>query len=149
MNNGSINVILEVVDVPNKDPIFVRPFATARFPEKEAQVCDMIFSREFPFEIKIRLIFINFPLKSFEVVAIDGDTGINQPICYSLKFEEAKDCNRFFVITRSCYFNQFAFIADSDKIQIDESTGRIEVKPINRDWEMNEFYPFNVREFTF
>lgn len=37
-NNGSVVTIVEVTDEPSLDPVWVTPFATARFPEKQAQV---------------------------------------------------------------------------------------------------------------
>lgn len=37
-NNGSVVTILEVTDEPSLDPVWVTPFATARFLEKTAQV---------------------------------------------------------------------------------------------------------------
>jgi hypothetical protein len=37
-NNGSINILVYVEDVPSEDPIWIQPFATARFPEKTKQV---------------------------------------------------------------------------------------------------------------
>ena len=38
---------------------------------------------------------LNFVFKIFEVVAIDGDTGINTKICYKLGFDPEKDCELF------------------------------------------------------
>ena len=37
-NTGDIYAILEVIDLPNRDPIWVRPLTTATFNEKEEQV---------------------------------------------------------------------------------------------------------------
>lgn len=65
-NTGEIFAIVEVIDLPNRDPIWVKPLTTATFNEKEEQ--------------------------SFGLRAIDGDTGINKPICYRLEFEE--DCTK-------------------------------------------------------
>lgn len=38
LNEGNINFILNVEDVPSEDPIWIQFFATARFPEKTEQV---------------------------------------------------------------------------------------------------------------
>lgn len=65
-NRGSINTIIEVNDMPNKDPMWINAFASARFPEKTPQ--------------------------EFLAKAIDGDTGINTAICYKLEYEENRDC---------------------------------------------------------
>jgi hypothetical protein len=65
-NSGTFNAIIEIEDLPNREPMWVKAFASARFNEKQPQ--------------------------TFEVVAIDGDTGINTKICYKLEFEEGKDC---------------------------------------------------------
>jgi len=66
-NRGtSTNVIVEIIDMPNKEPQWTKPFASARFDEKTSQ--------------------------QFEVIAIDGDTGIDAPISYRIEFEENKDC---------------------------------------------------------
>lgn len=76
-NNGIFNVIIEVEDLPNEDPVWVTPFASAQFPEKEAQ--------------------------TFSVFAIDGDTGINTAICYRVEFEADKDCkivNLFLILSK-------------------------------------------------
>lgn len=37
-NFGSFNTIIEVEDLPNREPMWVKAFASARFDEKEAQV---------------------------------------------------------------------------------------------------------------
>lgn len=66
-NQGDFSTIIEVEDVPNKEPMWVRAFASARFLEKQPQ--------------------------TFEVIAIDGDTGIDAPICYRLEFPLG-DCER-------------------------------------------------------
>uniref|UniRef100_A0A1B0ACX3 Cadherin domain-containing protein n=1 Tax=Glossina pallidipes TaxID=7398 RepID=A0A1B0ACX3_GLOPL len=60
-NSGNIYAILEVIDVPNRPPVWVRPLTTATFNEKEE--------------------------KFFHLQAVDGDTGINKSICYKLEFE--------------------------------------------------------------
>ncbi|KAL9913563.1 cadherin-AgCad1-like [Glossina fuscipes fuscipes] len=60
-NSGNIYAILEVIDVPNRPPVWMRPLTTATFNEKEE--------------------------KFFNLHAIDGDTGINKSICYKLEFE--------------------------------------------------------------
>uniref|UniRef100_A0A1B0B2E9 Cadherin domain-containing protein n=1 Tax=Glossina palpalis gambiensis TaxID=67801 RepID=A0A1B0B2E9_9MUSC len=60
-NSGNIYAILEVIDVPNLPPVWMRPLTTATFNEKEE--------------------------KFFNLHAIDGDTGINKSICYKLEFE--------------------------------------------------------------
>lgn len=67
-NQGVFSTIIEVEDMPNMDPMWVRAFASARFLEKEAQ--------------------------RFDVLAIDGDTGINADICYRLEFP-LDDCKTF------------------------------------------------------
>lgn len=38
-NEGSINVFIDVKDMPNKEPMWMKAFASARFPEKQSQVC--------------------------------------------------------------------------------------------------------------
>lgn len=43
-NSGSVVTIVEVTDEPSLDPVWVTPFATARFPEKQAQVNSILFS---------------------------------------------------------------------------------------------------------
>lgn len=67
-NEKSFITLIEVEDMPNKEPMWVKAFASARFPEKTAQ--------------------------SFEVIATDGDTGINTDICYQVDFEEGRDCKK-------------------------------------------------------
>lgn len=66
LNSSSMNTIVQVNDMPNMDPRWIRPFPAAQIQEKQAYV--------------------------FEILAIDGDTGINKPICYELQFEEGKNC---------------------------------------------------------
>ncbi|CRL07387.1 CLUMA_CG020361, isoform A [Clunio marinus] len=59
-NSGTFKVLIEVIDIPNKPPLWIKTFAPERFKEKTNQI--------------------------FEVEAIDGDTGINTEICYKLEF---------------------------------------------------------------
>ncbi|XP_037819620.1 cadherin-23-like [Lucilia sericata] len=93
-NTGDIFAILEVIDLPNRDPIWVRPLTTATFNEKEEQI--------------------------FSLKAIDGDTGIDKPICYRLKFEE--DYSEF--------------------ITINSSTGLLHIQPIDRDLLKQQIFSF-------
>lgn len=37
-NSGSINIFIEVTDMPNKEPMWMKAFASARFDEKTSQV---------------------------------------------------------------------------------------------------------------
>ena len=37
-NEGSFITIIEVQDMPNREPMWIRAFASARFPEKEPKV---------------------------------------------------------------------------------------------------------------
>ncbi|KAL7052776.1 hypothetical protein ACKWTF_005003 [Chironomus riparius] len=100
-NQFSFNIIVEVKDMPNKPPMWIRVFASAQFFEKEAQ--------------------------EFQAEAIDGDTGINDPICYTLIFDEDKDF--------------------SNLITIEETTGKIQVKPIDRDSLKIEVFPFYIKAY--
>lgn len=60
-NNNSMNAVVQVKNMPLRPPTWTRPFSSARFPEKSNQ--------------------------TFEISAIDGDKGINDPICYKVTFE--------------------------------------------------------------
>ncbi|XP_070502052.1 cadherin-AgCad1-like isoform X3 [Chironomus tepperi] len=100
-NQFSFNIIVEVQDMPNKPPMWIRVFASAQFFEKEAQ--------------------------EFQAVAIDGDTGINDPICYTIEFDEDKDF--------------------SNLISIEEATGIIHVLPIDRDSLKMEVFPFHIKAY--
>ncbi|XP_065371260.1 cadherin-23-like [Calliphora vicina] len=93
-NTGNIFAILEVIDLPNRDPIWVRPLTTATFNEKEEQI--------------------------FSLKAIDGDTGIDKPICYRLEFEEDY----------------------SELMSINSSTGVLHVQPIDRDLLNQQIFSF-------
>ncbi|XP_075148855.1 cadherin-AgCad1-like [Haematobia irritans] len=95
-NTGNIFAILEVIDLPNRDPIWVKPLTTATFNEKTEQ--------------------------TFFLKAIDGDTGINKPICYRLEFEEDY----------------------SHMISINRTTGVLHVKPIDRDRLNQQIFSFNT-----
>lgn len=64
-NSGSVLTILEVIPVPHLEPKWIKPLPYAGFHEKSRQ--------------------------QFTVIAIDGDTGINAEICYSL-FWSSSDC---------------------------------------------------------
>ncbi|XP_073842493.1 cadherin-AgCad1-like isoform X2 [Musca autumnalis] len=93
-NTGDIFAILEIIDLPNRNPIWVKPLTTATFDEKSEQ--------------------------SFTLKAIDGDTGINKPICYRLKFEEDY----------------------SNLISINTTSGVLYVKPIDRDVLNQQIFSF-------
>ncbi|XP_037943087.1 protocadherin Fat 3-like [Teleopsis dalmanni] len=93
-NTGNIFAILEVIDLPNRDPIWVRPLTTATFDEKQEQF--------------------------FTLNAIDGDTGINKPICYRLEFEEDY----------------------SELMSINKTTGVLHVVPIDRDILQQQIFNF-------
>uniref|UniRef100_A0A1I8P4M8 Cadherin domain-containing protein n=1 Tax=Stomoxys calcitrans TaxID=35570 RepID=A0A1I8P4M8_STOCA len=93
-NTGEIFAILEVIDLPNRDPIWVRPLTTATFNEKTEQM--------------------------FLLKAIDGDTGINRPICYRLEFEEDY----------------------SNVIAVNSTTGVLNVRPIDRDVLHQQIFSF-------
>lgn len=115
---GVFSTIIEVVDMPNMPPMWVRAFASARFPEKEAQ--------------------------SFNVLAIDGDTGINADICYRLEFPLG-DCENLNELL-NCRSNYIIFtFVDSDIIAVIQTTGQIDVLPIDRDARQNELYSFEVK----
>lgn len=58
--------MVEVQDVPSLPPRWNKPFSTEQFDEKTPQ--------------------------TFDVVAIDGDTGINSPIKYRLEFPSGQEC---------------------------------------------------------
>lgn len=97
--------------------------------------------------MKIYEIFVNLSppcfQQTFEVVAIDGDTGINTKICYKLGFEPEKDCK----FCLPCFqILKFLSYSDSELISIEtlDTMGRIDVKPINRDLLKNEFFQFKV-----
>lgn len=71
-NMTPLNVIVFVENVPSRPPVWIRPFASARFDEKLNQ--------------------------TFEIFATDGDRGIMTPICYEVKFEDDKNCNFFILL---------------------------------------------------
>lgn len=64
-NNGSVLAVLQVKPVPHLPPKWIKPLPYAGFFEKSEQ--------------------------QFDVTAIDGDTGINTTICYSLHWS-SKNC---------------------------------------------------------
>ncbi|XP_055680929.1 protein dachsous-like [Lutzomyia longipalpis] len=99
-NEGETRVVVEVEDVPNLPPRWVKPFSTERFEEKTAQ--------------------------TFNVDAIDGDTGINTPIKYRLEFPPGQEWTQ------------------QNLVAIDEDTGVISVQPINRDQLKQEVFTFNI-----
>jgi hypothetical protein len=88
-NSGIFNTFIEIEDLPNKEPMWVKAFASARFPEKTSQVSI--------FFCCVSCNLISTILQSFDVVAIDGDTGINTRICYKLGFEMNKNCKLVFL----------------------------------------------------
>lgn len=45
-NPGTLNTIVEIEDMPNKEPMWVRAFASARFPEKVPKVKFIFILRE-------------------------------------------------------------------------------------------------------
>lgn len=100
----TLNVVVQVENVESRVPIFTRPFTTQRILEKT------------PF--------------SATVTAIDGDTGINADICYSLETDVA------------AYAKYFS-------IELDESrkNGILKVQEIDRDTEKNEFYQFKIMAY--
>lgn len=62
----TLNIVVPVQNVESRPPIFTRPFTTQRILEKT--------------------------LFSTVITAIDGDTGLNSPICYELETEnEARE----------------------------------------------------------
>jgi hypothetical protein len=85
--------------------------------------------------------------QSFDVIAIDGDTGINTKICYRIEFEADKDCEYSpanplpFPLANLFHLRS----TDGEYISIGEESGIIDVKAIDRDELKNEFYPFEVR----
>ncbi|EDS40550.1 conserved hypothetical protein [Culex quinquefasciatus] len=91
------NIVVQVINVESRDPVFTRPFTTQRIDEKS------------PY--------------STIVQAIDGDTGLGRPICYEIVTEQEKYAEYF---------------------SIGRETGELNVKPINRDHEQNEFYQFTI-----
>ena len=80
--------------------------------------------------------------QTFDVIAIDGDTGINTPICYKVQFEALRDCEWKFLKVFSKFL--IFFVTDSDIISIGAHDGIIHVNAIDRDARKNEFYPFKV-----
>lgn len=58
------NIVVQVINVESRDPVFTRPFTTQRIDEKS------------PY--------------STVVQAIDGDTGLGRPICYEIVTEQEK-----------------------------------------------------------
>lgn len=100
----TLNIVVQVRNVESRVPIFTRPFTTQRIMEKTAF--------------------------STTITAIDGDTGLNAPICYDLKTEVA------------AYAKYFS-------IELDESgkNGVLKVKEIDRDAEKNEFYEFQIMAY--
>lgn len=120
-------------------PMWTRAFASARFAEKSEQV-SYKFSRSIFHKIE-------FFLKSYDVRAIDGDTGINTDICYRLEFnlelDAEKNCET--IINETWIEFDFYFILlDSALISIEETAGKIDVKAIDRDAMKIEFFPFEV-----
>ncbi|XP_065076233.1 cadherin-23-like [Ochlerotatus camptorhynchus] len=103
-NNFTLNIVVPVQNVESRPPIFTRPFTTRRIPEKA------------PF--------------STVITAIDGDTGLNSPICYELVTENE---------AHTKYFS----------IELDDSgkNGNLLVDYIDRDEEKNEFYQFTINAF--
>ncbi|XP_055614731.1 cadherin-23-like [Uranotaenia lowii] len=99
-HSATLKILIQVLNVESRNPIFTRPFTTQRILEKTT------FQEQ--------------------VTAIDGDTGLNRPICYDLKTTE-DDHARYF--------------------SIDETTGVLKVEPIDRDAEQNEFYQFSITAF--
>lgn len=65
-NTTPFSVIVYVENIPSRRPIWIRPFASARFPEKTNQ--------------------------TFEIFAIDGDRGIQNSICYKVEFANDTNC---------------------------------------------------------
>ncbi|XP_055616090.1 protocadherin Fat 1-like [Toxorhynchites rutilus septentrionalis] len=100
-HNFTMNLVVQVRNVESRSPIFTRPFTTQRILEKTAY--------------------------ETLVTAIDGDTGLNQPVCYDLRTQNE---------THAKYF----------QIDPDETgkNGVLKVAPINRDAEKNEFYQFTI-----
>ncbi|XP_037029736.1 cadherin-23-like [Bradysia coprophila] len=96
-NKGSVTTIVEIEDIPSEDPIWVTPFATLRFDEKTTQ--------------------------SKSVKAIDGDTGLNEPIHYRLAFHSGDY---------------------SEYVSVEETTGLIHISEIDRDALKQEVFPFHV-----
>lgn len=96
-HNATQNIVVQVNNVESRRPIFTRPFTTTRIDEKS------------PYSIN--------------VTAIDGDTGLNKPICYELETEQEKYAKYF---------------------SIGKETGELQVEPINRDLEQEEFYQFTI-----
>lgn len=101
-NNGSIATIVEVQDMPSMDPIWVTPFATATFKEKSEQ--------------------------TFQVRAVDGDTGIDKKINYKLIFDEGD-------------YSEF--------ISIDKESGTLQISPIDRDTLNQEVFTFSIYAYKF
>ncbi|XP_055551431.1 cadherin-23-like [Wyeomyia smithii] len=100
-HNFTLNLVVQVQNVESRFPIFTRPFTTQRIPEKE------------------RL--------STLVIALDGDTGLNMPICYSVEAEEQEKYGKYF--------------------SIDSQTGLLSVAGIDRDAEQNEIYKFTISAY--
>ncbi|XP_059617696.1 cadherin-23-like [Phlebotomus argentipes] len=99
-NTGEVRIVLEVDDVPSLPPRWVKPFSTENFDEKTPQ--------------------------TFDVIAIDGDTGINIPIKYRLEFPLDQDWSQY------------------DLVSIGEDSGVISVQAINRDELKQEVFTFTI-----
>lgn len=61
---GNARVIVEVEDLPNLPPKWTKSFVSDRFDEKTS--------------------------RSYQVMAIDGDTKINKPVNYTIRFDDAE-----------------------------------------------------------
>ncbi|XP_055387679.1 fat-like cadherin-related tumor suppressor homolog [Condylostylus longicornis] len=97
-NRGDTNMTFYVKNVPHSPPRWVKPLVIASFKEKEKQ--------------------------EFNVTAIGGDIGIEDAICYKLRFSENNNY--------------------SELIEINELNGALKVKEIDRDARQQEIYKFEI-----
>ncbi|XP_062565689.1 cadherin-23-like [Armigeres subalbatus] len=103
-HNFTLSTVVQVQNVESRVPIFTHPFTTQRITEKTSF--------------------------NTTVTAIDGDTGINAPICYELETEVPE------------YAEYFSIMLDEDA-----KHGILQVKPIDRDVEKNEYYQFKIMAY--
>ncbi|KAL5282527.1 hypothetical protein ACFFRR_005565 [Megaselia abdita] len=101
-NTGSTLTILEIIPVPHLEPKWTKPLPYAGFQEKSRQ--------------------------QFTVIAIDGDTGINQKICYSLVWSS---------------INYSSLIT----LESLNGEGMLSISPIDRDTLQQEIFQFDIKAY--
>ncbi|XP_045516186.1 cadherin-23-like isoform X1 [Pieris brassicae] len=103
-NEHQITMMVQVENVEHRVPRWVEIFAVQQFDEKTAQ--------------------------SFNVMAIDGDTGINRPIFYKIE-TNPEDAEFFKIVTIDGGYNG----------------ATLEVKPIDRDAIQRELFPISITAY--